>query len=83
MKPQTIFLAVMFLFLSVQLSFGKEDPCKVIYHLYSISCVRTPCNKISQSCFSRAGMGAYDYYSNVINENNFWVYCSEAEKNNL
>jgi len=53
-----------------------ENSCKKVYELYNTECVGQPKSEVT--AFSRVGMGNFDYYSNTINQNMFWVYCKQT-----
>lgn len=76
MKP--VLVTLLFLLCIVfasQVALG-EDPCKELYSLYKRQCVGSP--KSSEAEFPRADWNVLGYYSEVSNEDNFWVYCKGA-----
>lgn len=71
-----IILSVLFVFtFSGQVAFC-ENSCNVLYNLYKSECVGSP--KSSEFEFARANWGILDHYSEVSNQDNFWVYCKRA-----
>jgi len=72
MQKGKIAIIIFSLFISCSV-FAAENPCKEMYSLYEHACPRSSFEE-----FSRGGRGNYDYYSNTINQDNFWAYCRKA-----